>query len=101
MTERNVFKFDIPLWLLFLRLEMFLCLSDANSMHHSIMLKFYPSTSFIVSHRPFPLSKLASDIGSGLPYFVTGGGGKTLDIPWRSDFYSCKIYVLLGLAGRC
>ena len=54
------------------------CLSGASYMHISTPLKIHPSTSFLVSHRSSQFSTFVSDIGSGLPYFVADGGGKTV-----------------------
>ena len=71
-------------------MQDFSYLSGSSSMHLSALSKIYSRNSFIVSHMPLPFSNFASNIGSGLPYFVTDSGVKTVCIPLRSALDRCR-----------
>ena len=79
MTERNLLKYSLPLRLIsFRNCEVVSCFSGANSMHLSYTSKFHPSISFLDYLSNSPFSNFASVIDSGLPYFSTDCGEKTV-----------------------
>ena len=49
-----------------------------------ICQKYTLALQFLFITGPLPFTNFVSNTGYGLPYFVTGGGGKTVCIPWRS-----------------
>ena len=90
MTEPNVLKYTLPLKLIAFRsCNIPPCLSDDSSMNLSSPSKIHPSTSFLVYHSHSPFYKFSSNIGSGMPSFVTSGGGNTFCIPWRRAHDRC------------
>ena len=92
MTERNVLKFTRVLRIITFRsCKVLSCLYSASSMHLFSPSKIHPSIYFLVSHGPSNDSNFPSDIGSRIPYLATGGGGKTVYIPFISACYRCSI----------
>ena len=95
VTEMNVLKYTLPLRLIDFRdFNISSYLSSVSSMQISAPLKIHPSTSCIVSYRPFTFSNFDSDIGSSLISFVTDCGGNTMWITLRiaRDMYSRRYY---------
>ena len=92
MAEQNILKITCPLRLIDFRALNFYIFLVLVLCTFMICQNYTLALTFFFFHKHLYFYNLSSDIGCGFPYLVTGGGGKTVCIPWISE---------LDISNRC